>query len=135
MRHSLAVAWILVLATGGAAAFATEVDSGPVAGLDSWWTVPYPRPYNAAALPSGLDFVRVDDNRFVDEAGETLEETDPDKLDRQGRWSRAFFEWVGEAPLEMEGISYVSRPYPQKALPPWEEQWGEGHEETGTDSP
>ena len=30
---------------------------------------------------------------------------------------------VKESPLEMEGIGYVSHPYPQKREKPWEEKW------------
>jgi aryl-phospho-beta-D-glucosidase BglC (GH1 family) len=33
------------------------------------------------------------------------------------------FESVGEAPIEMEGIGYVSHPYPQKVSAPFEEKW------------
>ena len=41
----------------------------------------------------------------------------------------AGFDWayslehVAEAPIEAEGIGYVSHPYPQKVSPPWPEKW------------
>ena len=41
----------------------------------------------------------------------------------------AGFDWaydlepVAEAPIEIEGIGYVSHPYPQKVEPPYEEKW------------
>lgn len=64
-----------------------------------WWNIPYPKPFDAASLSKALPFIRVEGNRFVDEQGETIvfrgvAIADPDKLVRQGRWSKRVFEEV-----------------------------------------
>ncbi len=64
-----------------------------------WWNEPYPQPFDATALNRTLGVVRVDGNRFVDERGEPMvfrgvAVADPDKIARDGRWSKALFEEV-----------------------------------------
>jgi hypothetical protein len=71
----------------------------PAGARGDWWDIPYPRPLDPATIPGDLDFIRVDGNRFVDEAGNVvvfrgLSISDPDKLELDGRWSRAHFEAV-----------------------------------------
>jgi len=65
----------------------------------SWWRLPYPRPFDSSALTFTLDTLRVEGNAFVNEAGERvvlrgLSVADPDKLERDGQWSRRLFETV-----------------------------------------
>ena len=64
-----------------------------------WWDVPYPQPFDAAALPKTLPRLRVEGNRFVDEQGRAVvlhgvNISDPDKLVKQGKWSKAHFEAI-----------------------------------------
>lgn len=47
--------------------------------------------------PADLPFLRVEGNRFVDEAGQTVvlrgvSFSDPDRLEKEGHWNRAYFE-------------------------------------------
>lgn len=61
-----------------------------------WWFVPYPERFDAGGLEMTLDVIRVDGNRFVDAAEETrifrgMSISDPDKIERNGRWSKAHF--------------------------------------------
>jgi hypothetical protein len=58
-----------------------------------WWNVPYPRPFESSGSTPKLDFLRVVGNRFVDEEGnpvvlQGVSISDPDKLLKNGRWSR-----------------------------------------------
>ncbi len=67
--------------------------------MSDWWSLPTPEPFDAAALETDLDFIRVEGNRFVDERGETvvlmgMAVADPDKLERDGHWHKAHFEAV-----------------------------------------
>lgn len=64
-----------------------------------WWNVPYPEAFDATKLPKTPAPLRVEGNRFVDEHGKAVvlagvNISDPDKLDKNGRWSRAHFEAV-----------------------------------------
>lgn len=68
-------------------------------GSGDWWDVPYPQPFDAAKIVNPPPFIRVEGNRFVDEEGTTrvfygVNISDPDKLDKDGRWSRAHFEVI-----------------------------------------
>ncbi len=68
-------------------------------GDGEWWNVPYPSPFDASDLEMVLDTVRVDGNSFVDSKGERMifqgvAIADPDKLLRQGQWSKRLFEEI-----------------------------------------
>lgn len=71
----------------------------PVAERNDWWNEPYPTPYQPPVEAVDQDFIRVEGNRFVDESGETvvfhgLSIADPDKVEQDGRWSKAHFEQI-----------------------------------------
>ncbi len=68
-------------------------------GGGDWWNIPYPEPFDSSQLESGLGFIHVDGNRFVDEAGNIrtfhgVNVSDPDKLEKDGRWSKAYFQVI-----------------------------------------
>jgi hypothetical protein len=91
-RSSIALLLAATLA-GAAPGFAQPDEPG------SWWRIPYPRPFEAGALTFTLDTLRVEGKAFVNEAGEPvvlrgMSLSDPDKLVRDGRWSRNHFEAV-----------------------------------------
>jgi endoglucanase len=79
----------------GAFADAGEVKEGS----GDWWYVPYPEPFDASKLKTDLQFIHVEGNRFVDEDGDTrtfhgVNISDPDKLEKNGRWSKAHFQVI-----------------------------------------
>ena len=89
---ALALAALILLPVAPSAAVGGD-DPPPAS---DWWRIPYPEPFDAAALPAGLDVIRVDGKRLVDESGETVivrgvSIGDPDKLELAGRWSRELF--------------------------------------------
>ena len=64
-----------------------------------WWNTPYPKPFDGSALTMTLDTIRVEGNRFVDESGNRIifkgmAISDPDKLVKNGRWSKSHFKVV-----------------------------------------
>ena len=64
-----------------------------------WWNVPYPKPFDASKLEGDLQFIHVEGNRFVDEEGNTrvfygVNISDPDKLDKNGHWSKGHFQVI-----------------------------------------
>lgn len=64
-----------------------------------WWNTPYPAAFDASTLTTSLGLIRVEGNQFVDEDGEPVvfrgvAIADPDKLERQGHWSKDIFEEV-----------------------------------------
>jgi endoglucanase len=82
-----------LLSTAGAAA------AQGVAGDGWWWFEPYPERFDATGLEMRLDVVRVEGNHFVDAAGRKVvfkgvSISDPDKIERDGHWSKAHFEAV-----------------------------------------
>jgi hypothetical protein len=68
-------------------------------GSSDWWYVPYPEPFDASKIETTLQFIHVEGNRFVDEDGNTrvfqgVNISDPDKLEKNGKWSKAHFQVV-----------------------------------------
>ena len=64
-----------------------------------WWDIPYPEPFDASKIETTLQFIHVEGNRFVDEDGNTrtfqgVNISDPDKLERDGYWSKAHFQVI-----------------------------------------
>ena len=64
-----------------------------------WWNVPYPEPFDASGIETTLQFIHVEGNSFVDEDGNTrifhgVNISDPDKLDKDGYWSKAHFQVI-----------------------------------------
>lgn len=62
-----------------------------------WWNIPYPTSFDTGSLVNEQDFITVDGNSFVDEAGEEyifrgVNIADPDKLAYQDRWNKTLFE-------------------------------------------
>jgi len=85
----------IAILTTGQVAVAGEVKGG---GGD-WWNVPYPEPFDAPKIETSLQFIHVEGNRFVDEDGNTrvfhgVNISDPDKLVKDGYWSKAHFEVI-----------------------------------------
>jgi endoglucanase len=90
---AVAVALITLLPAPPAAAQARGSEQ------QDWWNVPYPAPFDATKLPRTVSALHVEGNRFIDERGQTVvlqgvNISDPDKLDKNGRWSKAHFEAV-----------------------------------------
>ena len=75
-------------------------DAGEVKeGSGDWWYVPYPEPFDASKIETNLQFIHVEGNRFVDEDGNTrvfqgVNISDPDKLEKNGYWSKAHFQVI-----------------------------------------
>jgi endoglucanase len=64
-----------------------------------WWNEPETPGYRLKATAQDMQFIRVEGNRFVNESGETvvfkgLSISDPDKIEKDGRWSKAHFEVI-----------------------------------------
>ena len=76
--------------------------SSPAAQVQtSWWNMPYPEQYKLPESLTALPFISVAGNRFVNEKGETIifrgvNISDPDKLVKNGKWSRNHFEVIKE---------------------------------------
>jgi endoglucanase len=89
---------ILVLAV--VALMPVVATAGEVEPADGkWWYVPYPEPFDASNIETNLQFLSVEGNRFVNEDGETVvlfgvNISDPDKLEKNGKWSKAHFEVI-----------------------------------------
>jgi hypothetical protein len=86
---------LLLILVPPAHAVAGEAASGD----GNWWNVPYPTPFDASGLETSLQFIHVEGNRFVDEDGKTrvffgVNISDPDKLEKNGRWSKAHFQVI-----------------------------------------
>jgi aryl-phospho-beta-D-glucosidase BglC (GH1 family) len=63
-----------------------------------WWNIPYPESFKSEAVKSA-DFIRVDGKHLVDDDGNVkvfcgLNISDPDKLVKDGKWSKRHFEVI-----------------------------------------
>jgi endoglucanase len=92
------VGMLLLAAVAGPELSAQEASGGP--SYNAWWQGGYLRPKKD---PRGrtLPLIRVDGNHLVDPEGQTvlfrgLAISDPDKIEKQGHWSREHFEKVKE---------------------------------------
>jgi hypothetical protein len=88
---------LMLVAISVSSGFATAGDVKE--GSGDWWYVPYPEPFDASKLGGDLQFIHVEGNRFVDEDGNTrifhgVNISDPDKLEKNGKWSKAHFEVI-----------------------------------------
>ena len=88
---------VLTVAATSMVSMVVAEESGTGGG--EWWSIPYPQPFDASSLNTTLDVIRVEGNQFVDEEGKPMvfrgvAIADPDKLERQGRWTRGLFEAV-----------------------------------------
>lgn len=89
-----------VLLIAAATTLSTSVLGSESSGGDGeWWNHPYPSPFDATDLEMTLDTIRVEGNRFVNANGKTMifqgvAIADPDKLVRQGHWSKEIFEEI-----------------------------------------
>ena len=68
-------------------------------GVSDWWYVPYPQPFDFSSVETDLSFIHVEGNRFVDGHGKVVifrgvNISDPDKIEKNGRWSKAHFEVI-----------------------------------------
>jgi len=64
-----------------------------------WWYEPYPERFDASSLQNPMSIIKVEGNKFIDENGKTfvfrgVNISDPDKLQHNGKWSKAHFEAV-----------------------------------------
>lgn len=64
-----------------------------------WWNIPYPQSFDTSKLENTLPLIQVKKNKFVNDRGEVVvlrgvNIADPDKLVRDGLWSKAYFEEV-----------------------------------------
>lgn len=92
---SVVVALVLLSAFPMSRAYAQNESSARV----EWWNVPYPGVFDVAKLPKTPGWIGVEGNRFVDETGRTVilrgvNISDPDKLQKNGHWSRKHFEVI-----------------------------------------
>ncbi len=83
----------LAIASTSAAAGAQQAKAAP----GEWWNQPYPKAFDLSTLTKPQSFVRVEGKLFVNEQDETVvfrgvNISDPDKLVKQGKWSKAHFE-------------------------------------------
>ena len=91
---------LTVLSIAVAMVFSTVVPASESSGGDGgWWNTPYPSPFDATGLEMTLETIRVEGNRFVDSQGQPMifqgvAIADPDKLVRQGHWSKEIFEEI-----------------------------------------
>ena len=68
---------------------------------DKWWSAPYPEPFDFSTVETDLTFIHVEGNQFVNGHGDTVvfmgvNISDPDKLARNGRWSKQHLAAVKE---------------------------------------
>lgn len=66
---------------------------------NDWWNEVYPVPLTLDDTTLTMSFVKVDGNKFVNEADETvifkgLSISDPDKIEKNGHWSKKHFEEI-----------------------------------------
>lgn len=66
---------------------------------EEWWKVPYPERFNVSSIGKKLSFIRVEGNKFVDDNGDRVifrgvNISDPDKIAKNGRWSKKHFEVI-----------------------------------------
>ena len=64
-----------------------------------WWSIPHPDKFNIDKIHTKLSFIRVEGNKFVDENGDRMifmgvNISDPDKIQKNGRWSKEHFEVI-----------------------------------------
>lgn len=64
-----------------------------------WWKLPYPQPFDASKLQNSMSLIQVKGNSFVDDRGQVVifkgvNISDPDKLEKNGYWSKACFEVI-----------------------------------------
>jgi aryl-phospho-beta-D-glucosidase BglC (GH1 family) len=66
---------------------------------NQWWNVPYPDRFDIDKINTKLSFIRVEGNKFVDENGDRVifrgvNISDPDKIQKNGRWTKRHFEVI-----------------------------------------
>ena len=91
------VCLVLVMLSNGAL-LSSEHKQGD---SQQWWYEPYPEIFDAAKIDTKLSFISVEGNKFVDENGERVifrgvNISDPDKIKKNGHWSKKHFEVIKE---------------------------------------
>jgi|GEM_PF-6745811 len=89
----IAVAALALLLWAPSSSFASDAVK-PAKG--EWWNQPYPERFAPASLSNKMDFISVKGNKLVDESGNTVilrgvNISDPDKLTKNGKWSKKTF--------------------------------------------
>lgn len=97
MKLSLFVAALLALLPLAATAYEPKAQMPADVAAGEWWNVPHAQPFDATQLKRKQREIRVQGNRLVDDSGQTVilrgvNIADPDKLVKQGKWSKAHFE-------------------------------------------
>jgi endoglucanase len=91
---------LIVMCSIAILAICVSTHAGETRGGDGdWWYVPYPEPFDASKIETTLQFIHVEGKNFVDEDGNTrifqgVNISDPDKLAKNGYWSKAYFQVV-----------------------------------------
>ncbi len=91
---SLALSLPLCMA---AQAYEPKADKAANTSASEWWLEPYPAAFDAKQLKRKQSEIAVKGNVFVDDKGKTfifrgVNISDPDKLAKQGKWSKKHFE-------------------------------------------
>lgn len=79
-------------------AYVPAATAAPAAAATAeWWKLPYEQPFDARQLPRKQRALTVRGNQLVDDCGQVVvlrgvNLGDPDKLARQGKWSKAHFQ-------------------------------------------
>ncbi|MFG6429868.1 glycoside hydrolase family 5 protein [Roseateles sp. LYH14W] len=97
MKLPLLGAALLALLPLFASAYEPKVAAPAPTDAGEWWNVPYALPFDAKQLTRKQSEVKVKGNLLVDDSGRTVvfrgvNIADPDKLVKQGKWSKAHFE-------------------------------------------
>jgi len=92
--RKLVVVVVVVLVPVAVVVAGEPAEVGP-----QWWNIPYPQPFDASGIETGLQFLHVDGNRFVNDDGDAVvlfgvNISDPDKLEKQGHWNKAHFQVI-----------------------------------------
>ncbi|TVZ37186.1 aryl-phospho-beta-D-glucosidase BglC (GH1 family) [Alteromonadaceae bacterium 2753L.S.0a.02] len=93
LRHYWPYLILLLLLSFTSNCFAASNASGSQKG---WWNQPYPTTFDSKTLSQTMATLRVDKNRLVNDAGETVvlrgvNIGDPDKLAKNGHWRKSHF--------------------------------------------
>lgn len=98
MKNTTVVSLLLFLCFSNTSAIAGQ-DYFYNSGSTDWWNEQGIPPYKLKPSAQEMDFIRIEGNRFVNMKGETvlfkgLSIADPDKIEKDGHWSKVHFEVI-----------------------------------------
>lgn len=98
VRYGFCV-WIFTL-MAGCSHFSGGTSTPENAGAEAWWSIPYPKPFNASTLKK-QSVLKVDGRFIVDEQGQPfalrgVSIADPDKLVKQKQWRQGLFQEIAQ---------------------------------------